>query len=214
MTRIQSKAVQNRPARRVDDLDHETLRSVQSYLVARAERREIGPDLLAAWKRFYAACDPLICYCAQRRSDQVYDHEDRVQDIWCVIFSDLDRYDSQRGLFPAWLSSVIRQELDEQDRSHRRLRQLVSEVEQQLPSREADPARVCESGESRQRVELVIDELRSHVSETNYRIAHDHWVGGRSFAEIAMTLGLTVKPVRDRHHRAMEKLRELLRIRE
>jgi RNA polymerase sigma factor (sigma-70 family) len=214
MTRIQARAAQDRPARRVDDLDHETLRSVQSYFVARAERRELGPEFVAAWERFYAACDPLIHKLAQSRSDQVYNREDRVQDIWCVIVSHLDHYDSQRGLFPTWLGRVIRQELDEQDRSHRRLRRLVSEVEQELPGREEDPAHVHESRESSQRVELVIDELRSHVSETNYWIVHDHWVKEKSFEGIAMTLGFTVKQVRDRHHRAMEKLRDLMGTRE
>jgi DNA-directed RNA polymerase specialized sigma24 family protein len=34
-------------------------------------------------------------------------------------------------------------------------------------------------------------------------------VEGRSFAEIAASLGIPAKRVRDRHHRAIEKLRRL-----
>jgi RNA polymerase sigma factor (sigma-70 family) len=210
MTRIQAQVVRDRRARRVDDLDSETLRSVQYFLAARADRRGLGHDFFAAWERFYLACDPLIRNFARRRSDLVYNHEDRVQDIWRIIVIHLDRYDPRRGLFSAWLRCVVRHGLNDQDRSHRIHCRLVDELERQLPSREADPAHVFESGGSRRRVELVVDELRSIVSETNYRIVHDHWVEGMSFAEIALTLGFTAKQVRDRHHRALEKLRELL----
>ena len=39
------------------------------------------------------------------------------------------------------------------------------------------------------------------ISQTNYRILYDHGIEGKTFAEIAETLGLTTKQVRDRHSR-------------
>jgi len=53
-------------------------------------------------------------------------------------------------------------------------------------------------------------ELRTHLSAVNYRIIHDHWLEGKSFSEIALTLDLKDRQVRDRHHRAILELREIL----
>jgi RNA polymerase sigma factor (sigma-70 family) len=210
MTTHPTRNDRGRPPEPVDDLDPETLRLVQSFLDPQADRRGLGLRAFEAWGRFYAACDPLIRRLARRRSGRVFDHEDRVQEIWRIIVAHLGHFDPHRGPFPGWLKSVVRHVLDDQDRSHHPLQRLVIGVEQQLPGREADPADLYESARSRRRVERAIKELRGHVSETSYRIVHDHWVAGRTFAELAVTLGFTVKRVRDRHRRAMGKLRELL----
>jgi DNA-directed RNA polymerase sigma subunit (sigma70/sigma32) len=47
------------------------------------------------------------------------------------------------------------------------------------------------------------------VPETNYRILHDHWINGATFADIASTTGLPIERIRERHKRAMRKLRRI-----
>jgi RNA polymerase sigma factor (sigma-70 family) len=210
MARIAARTNEDRALPRIDDLDAETLRLVRFFLAASEDRRRSEPRLGEAWARFYAACDPLIRWQARHRCGRVFEQEDRVQEVWQVIVARLSQYDPERGPFLGWLTRVVRHVLDDQDRSHHRLRQLVVERERQLPGREGDPADLYELGQSRQEVASAMKELRARVSETNYRIIREHWLVGRTFEEIALSLGLTVKQVRDPHHRAMEKLRELL----
>jgi hypothetical protein len=56
----------------------------------------------------------------------------------------------------------------------------------------------------------LIEELRATLSQTNYRILHDRWIGGKSFAEIGQTRGSNAKQARKGHARKVDKLRELL----
>ena len=94
-------------------------------------------------------------------------------------------------------------------RSQHPLQLLDDESEQRIASREADPAIVLDTVHPQRRVRSTIEELRSTVSQTNHRILYDHWIRGKSFAEIAEPLGLTAKQARDRHARVVGKLRKL-----
>jgi RNA polymerase sigma factor (sigma-70 family) len=210
MARSWARITGGRSCLRVGDLDVETLRLVQSYLMAPGNRRGCAPALVAAWDRFYHACDGLIRYHARRRRGQNLPYEDRVQEIWRILVAHLARYDPRRGSFPAWLACVVRHALDDQDRRHHPPRQLIAEVELSLPGREEDPAELCQQCHRRQEVRSALQTLRSQVSEQNYGIIDAHWIEGKSFGEIAATLGIPVKQVRDHHRRAIEKLRALL----
>jgi RNA polymerase sigma factor (sigma-70 family) len=211
MARTDPRMNQGRlPSPRLDELDSETVHSVRDYLAARSEGCVPDSRLIEAWDRFYAAYDPLIRRLARPRASSIEDLDDRVQDIWKRIVVHFLQYDPNRGPFQNWLTIVIRHVLAAQGRSHHPLGYLDPESEQRLPSREADPSIGYELIEERLRILTAITELRLAISEKNYRIMYDHWIEGKSFAEISLTVGLSRKQVRDRHHRMMGRIRERL----
>jgi len=195
---------------RIDDLDPETLRLVQAYLKPGVDRSALEPRYSAAWGRFEPACKRLIGKLAWARAGQACDHEDWAQEIWRATIADISHYEPERGTFSRWLGGTARHVLVEQQRSYHPLRHLADETESELPGREPDPAASYDLDHSQQRIESRIERLRPHVSRANFRIVHDHWVEGKSFKQIALSVGLTVKQVRDRNHRMLGKLRELL----
>jgi RNA polymerase sigma factor (sigma-70 family) len=197
------------PSPRIDDLDPKTLRFVQAYLAPGVDRSALGPRYRAAWERFEACCVRLIGKLVWIRAGQAFDHEDWAQEIWIAVVTDIGHYDPERGPFSRWLAGVARHVLDEQKRSCHPMCHLQDEMERELPGREPDPATSYDLDHSQQGIESTIEPLRPHVSEANFRILHDHWVEGKSFEQIALSLGLTVKQVRDHHHRMLGKLREL-----
>jgi len=195
---------------RIDDLDPETLRLVQAYLKPGVDRSALEPRYSAAWGRFEPACKRLIGKLAWARAGQACDHEDWAQEIWRAVFTGIRRFDPERGPFSRWLGGVALGVFHKQKRSYHRLWHLADETERELPGREPDPAASYDLDHSQQWIESAMERLRPHVSKANFRIVHDHWVEGKSFKQIALSVGLTVKQVRDRHHRMLGKLRELL----
>jgi RNA polymerase sigma factor (sigma-70 family) len=191
----------------MEELDPGALQEVQAYLDARAARRAPEPAWVLAWDRFFATYDPLIRRLVSRRARRIGDRDDQVQEIWTVVVARLCRYDRQRGPFCRWLRAVGGHVLDDCQRAERRSDQLDVERAQRLLSREGDPASACES---HQVVDALIQALHSCVSEGNFQIAYRHLLAGESYEAIAATIGLTVGQVRDRHRRAMRKLRGLL----
>jgi RNA polymerase sigma factor (sigma-70 family) len=192
------------------EFDAETVRSVQAFLTARANRLVDEPRLLEAWDRFYSECDPVIQRAARDRLAQFEDAQDRAQEIWRVVVAHLDEYDAKRGPFRAWLRVVVEHALADQHRSRRVILRLHPAIGAAISGVHADPGAVCELSQSRERVHAALAKLRTRVSDEDYRIVHDHWFEGKSFPEIATDLGLTVKRVRDHHRRALGKLRKLL----
>jgi RNA polymerase sigma factor (sigma-70 family) len=205
-----ARSDRDRPAARVDCLDCELLGLVICYLAARSMDQQAGPDCEVAWDRFYRACDPLFRTLANRRCGRCWNLEDRVQELWRVIIERLRSYDPARGSFPSWLSTVLHNALTDQDRASHILGQLDEDVERQLPTRDADPSDMCEQAEVREIVEAAVESIRTNLPETTYRILHDHWVEGKSYEEIGASLGLAVKVVRDRHNRAIGRLRSVI----
>ena len=200
----------NRPAERVDLLDPKTLDRVVCYLVARSEHRATELSYESAWDHFYEACAPLFRKLARLHCNRSWDVDDRVQDLWRVIVERLTCFDPEHGTFPSWLSTVARNTMTDQDRASHALGHLDDELERRLPSRETEPPTACEQAEVRTAIESAIEAVRSRTSETTYRIIHDHWVEGKAYKKIAADLGLPVKQVRDRHHRAVGILRAIL----
>jgi RNA polymerase sigma factor (sigma-70 family) len=183
---------------------------VQAYLEPGVDRSALEPRYSAAWGRFEAACNRLIGKLAWARAGQACDHEDWAQEIWGAIVTDLWRYDPERAPFSRWLRGMARHVLAEQKRSYHPLPHLADQTEWDLPGREPDPATYDDLDHSQQRIESAIERLRPRVSEANFRIVHDHWVEGKSFEQIALSLGLTAKQVRDRNHRMLGEFRKLL----
>jgi RNA polymerase sigma factor (sigma-70 family) len=211
MARPITDTSQDRPIEpRGYELDAETLRLVQTFLIARVNQQAYEPRLIDVWERFYLACDPMIRRVTSGGTPQIDDRNDRAQEIWRVVIARLGRYDASRGPFRAWLRAVIRHALIDQQRSYQQLLSMDPAIGAEISGADHDPACLCEIEDRREQVHVAMAKLRDRVSDMSYQIVYDRWFAGRSFEDIAASLGLSVKQVRDRHHRALHRLRDLL----
>ena len=196
---------------RVDRLDPETLRLVQRFLETSATGRAAQPQAQQAWDLFYEACAPLIHKLAHHGPARPsLDEEDRAQAVWLCLLAHLSQYDPRRGTFTVWLGSVVRNSLATQDRYNHALRCFNLATARGLPSREVEPSLQYERDQTQREIESAAAELRARVPDIPYRIVHAHCFEDKSFAEIAASLELPVKQVRDGYHRAIVRFRGLL----
>jgi RNA polymerase sigma factor (sigma-70 family) len=210
MARARIEPNRSQLALRVDQLDTETLRLSAAHLLALAENRGSDPACEAAFDRLYQACNPLFRKLANSRAHSYWSADDRVQDLWETMLERFPDFDPERGPFPAWLHKVVRNVLNVEDRDSRLWRQLDEELGLRVPSREEDPAAACEELDDRMMLRAALEQVRHHISETNYKILQSHLVDDKSYADIAAGLGLTAKRVRDRYNRALVSIKAKL----
>jgi RNA polymerase sigma factor (sigma-70 family) len=191
----------------VGELDLETVQSVRAHFTALGGGGVPDARWIEAWDRFYAAYDPLVRRLARRRCSNTSDVDDCVQQVWLAVAAHFRQYDPRRGPLQNWLTVLICHVLAEYQRSQHPLRHLDDESEQRLVGREADPAIVRDWAEEQDGIQCTLRQLGAMISKTNYRILYDHWIEGKTFAA---NQHLTPKQVRDRHRRAMARLRLLL----
>jgi len=188
--------------------DFDNIDLVQAFLRARAQGVVPGAHLVKAWDRFFPACDSLIRRHVYRHRMRDAERQDACQEVWCAIITHIRQYDRRRGPFHCWLRGVICNVIVHQERANGRFRHTALDDERIIADRNCNPLDLCEMAETWEYVAAAMAELRTLLSEINYRIIHDHWFEESSFTEIALLLGLTTTQVRDR--RAMVKLREIL----
>lgn len=200
---------------RHDDLgvEHRLLRDIQAYLKDRTARRTPAYCLCRAYQQFHQALAPLIRKTIRLHRIPEHAIDDCAQEVWVAVISSLETFDltPQRGTFRAWLWSVIRHKAtDFSRREARRPQTRIDELTEPLCSDEPNPAEVYES---RRRVRIVresLAELHQEIPATSYQVFSQRWVDGDDVAEIATALNLNRKGVRNRTHRAKQKMRKLL----
>jgi RNA polymerase sigma factor (sigma-70 family) len=79
-----------------------------------------------------------------------------------------------------------------------------------LATQEQDPAAILERQWDQEVVRIAMDQLRSGVSEVNYRIIEMHYFQGKTVAEIARALGMTEDQVNGRQRRMLKALRPII----
>jgi RNA polymerase sigma factor (sigma-70 family) len=192
-----------------DGIDTQTIRMLQLSRDQASVAGLSAASVAEAWRRVYDAYNPLVCAIVRQHSGLRSSREDQGQDIWVEVVSDIGRYDSERGPLAAWIAGVAHNVLCTQGRVRRQPTVLVAEAEAQLRGREHDPADQCEACLARERIAAILRMLQSHISATNYRIFHDRFLGDVSYQEIAISVGLSEKQVRDRYQRTVKQVRTL-----
>lgn len=212
-------AVPTPPVERRDrgDADLELLRSVQSYLSSLGGHQTPAAPEREAWQRFFDRYDPFIrrvvCSSLGKHAFDA-DVDDCVQEAWAELVTKLNRtsYDPRRGRFDSWLFSFARRKaIRFLRRKSRGSAQSLADPAATLPGRDGDPQTEYERKENRELVHRMLAELRSRVSETNYRILHLRWIEGRTSAEIAAEVDVSQDQVRYRLGRMKRKLRVLIK---
>jgi RNA polymerase sigma-70 factor, ECF subfamily len=185
-----------------------------------AQLRKQMPDtiLVQAWEEFYRVYGNLIRRFVLTQGLRGADADDCVQEVWSTVAQKLGEFERspERPGLRAWLYAVVRSRTA--DYLRRNLRRPAEPLDAALArgaepvSLEPDPAATFDREWQQALLRTALEELRRHVSERSYRTLEMRLFEGRSEAETAEALGLTIEQVRYRKHRMQQKLRALVAV--
>jgi RNA polymerase sigma factor (sigma-70 family) len=190
--------------------------STQRYLQSLLERKAADSVVTAAWQDFYRVYDELIRRFVIAHGVRSADVDDCVQDVWSEVATRLVHFrrPGDRPGLRAWLYTVVRSKATDLRRRNARhcARSLDDAIEagDEPCGNESQPADVYQRQWEKALLWTVLAELRSEVSDRNFRVLHMRLIEGRGVAEVATVLGLTSENVWYRQHRMLGKLRARL----
>jgi RNA polymerase sigma-70 factor (ECF subfamily) len=189
----------------------ESSSSIQSTLLRGVQQHDAE-----SWKRLVALFSPLIYDWCRRQGVQAADAADVVQEVFRCVFRDIDKFQNERpsDSFRGWLWTVTRNRI----RDHFRLRSRQAEAYggtdawrrfESIPEKE--PESESDSGTSKttssplhRALELVRNDFGATTWQAFLRVA----VQGRTAADVAAELGISVNAVRKAKARVLRRLRE------
>lgn len=196
------------------DIDRGLLANTQDYLEARCQGKTPSPGQVEAWERFYLACTPQIDLCIATFPISEEDRRDCVQEVWKAIITKPRRFrhDPRRGQLSTWLRALVRNKAVDVIRRRRRnfSESLDLWMNDSLPGRELDPSAECERDQLRAAVREALEKLSTQVAPKSYEVLCLRWIEGRTVPDIAVALDLTPEQVYYRHHRVMQKFRQIV----
>jgi RNA polymerase sigma-70 factor (ECF subfamily) len=177
---------------------------MNSTSVSLLERLRQVPDE-AAWERFVRLYTPLLLYWARRRGLQDEDAADLVQDVLVVLVRKLPEFQYQADRsFRGWMRAVLMNKWrDRRDRG--KAVQLDTDLQPEASADEDD------LDDREYRLYVIGRALRLMSSEFEPSTWQSCWetvVGGRSAAEVAAELGITVNAVYLGKSRVLARLRQ------
>jgi RNA polymerase sigma-70 factor (ECF subfamily) len=169
------------------------------------------PNESDAWTRFVRLYTPLLYSWATRVGLQPQDASDLVQDILIILIEKLPefRYDPRQS-FRGWLRTITRNKCLE--RLRQRGRSIASISESRLADLEQpDVADAFEEKDYQQYlVGRALELMRTDFEPTTWRACWEYVVSGRSAADVAKELGVTVDVVYSAKSRVLRRLRQEL----
>jgi RNA polymerase sigma factor (sigma-70 family) len=185
-----------------DYTDIGLLRNTQSYLQLCLRRQVPDSVLTEAWQEFYGLYSNLIRRFVIALGMRNVDIDDCIQEVWTEVtrrLSDFQHPEHRPGL-RAWLYTIVRSKVMDLFRHKARhpAQSLSDSIEAGNEPRDNEPdsAALYERHWESARIKALLAELRTQVSELNYRVLHMRF--------------LTPEKVRYRHHRMLRKLRAQL----
>jgi RNA polymerase sigma-70 factor (ECF subfamily) len=169
------------------------------------------PNEQAAWERFVELYTPLLYYWARRIGLQSCDAADLVQDVFAVLVQKLpeftpDRHKSFRG----WLRTVTINKWRE-----RRRRRTAAPLDATDPALDdlatPDDVEAFTDAEYRQHLAWrALQLMQREFPETTWKACWETVVAGRTAAEVAAALGVSVAMVYTAKSRVLRRLRQEL----
>jgi RNA polymerase sigma-70 factor (ECF subfamily) len=165
----------------------------------------------AAWDEFVELYGPLVYRMARRRGLQPADAEDLVQEVLAAVSRCVEQWlqEPQRGRFRAWLLCIARNTaINFLTRpKHQRLGTGGSNVANWLAEQE-DKSHCDFDWEYRREIfRWAAEQVRGTVSESTWSAFWLTTVGGRTIAEAAGQLGMSIGAVYIARSRVMARLR-------
>jgi RNA polymerase sigma-70 factor (ECF subfamily) len=165
-----------------------------------------------AWERFVKLYTPLLYHAACRLGQRKQDSADLVQEVFLVLLRRMPRfeYDRKKGSFRSYLWTILANEW--RNRQGRRSTSALQNDEARL-SELAGPDGALELEESEYRERLVrraLQLMEADFQPATWRACWETVVAGRSGAEVAAELGISVASVHGAKSRVLKRLREEL----
>lgn len=176
------------------------------------------PADASAWREFTAIYRPLVYRLARRRGLQDADAHDLCQEVFGAVARSIDRYDPDpaRGSFRGWLSRIARNLLiNALTRPAHRLRgsgsTSVREVLESQPADDPSASAILEAEYRRQAFQWAAESVRAEVAPATWNAFWITAVDGRSPAEAAAELEISVGSVYVARSRVLARLRDRVR---
>jgi RNA polymerase sigma-70 factor (ECF subfamily) len=134
--------------------------------------------------------------------------DDVTQEVTVAMLTALPRHVDQGRPFGAWVFGIASNKISETRRSAVRRRETSTEM---LPERVADTSHEPETAMLRQETTRYVAALLDRLPPTQAEILRLRIAAGLSADETAEVLGMTAGAVRVAQHRALGRLRELMR---
>ena len=173
-----------------------------------------GTDPLA-WDEFFARYWPLVYALARHRGCSEHTSEEIVQDVVLKVFErrDVFRYDSSRGRFRDWLSTLVRnQVIDYQRRACQRVRGAGGQEDLNLAEAMVDepgPEAAWENAFEEGLLMAMLGVLRREMNPRAYLAFELFALREVPCVEVAGITGLTRNVVYKTRKKALRRLREL-----
>jgi RNA polymerase sigma-70 factor (ECF subfamily) len=185
--------------------------STASQLLAQVKANE-GP----AWRRLAALYTPLVYSWARRAGLQTEDAADVVQEVFRAVLTHIGGYEHRprQGSFRAWLWTITRNKLNDYWRGQQRQPQAAGGTDAQqrllqLPEltseSEEEPA-----GAGGMVLRRALELIRGHFEERTWQAFWRVTVEGRSPADVAADLGMSLNAVYVARSRVLAYLRQEL----
>lgn len=168
------------------------------------------PDDALAWSRFVELYTPLLYYWTRQFHLQDADAADLIQDVFAVLLTELPRFEQRPGKrFRSWLWTLVRNKWGEKRRrlANRPLEQDI-DVAQIIGPDNLDA--VDEAEYQRYMVDRALQLMQADFEPTTWKACWECVVVGRSGADVAAELGITVNAVKLARSRVLRRLREEL----
>jgi RNA polymerase sigma-70 factor, ECF subfamily len=167
-----------------------------------------------AWDDFFLAHDPLIQSVVKKCARCRAEFDDVCQEVRLALSQELPgfRLDPARGTLHGWIATVARRvarRRSEQMSKHP-TEALTEESAARLRDPRPGPPALLVRRRERARLRAILDQPNPQIPERSRRIIIMHYIEGRSLAQIALELGLSVHCVEMRLSRALKRLHDLL----
>lgn len=173
----------------------------------------------AAWVEFVELYGPLVRRLARQSGLQPADAADLEQEVFRAVAAAIDRFnpDPAHGSFRGWLHAITRNMLINWLAAQRKHPRATGDsAHARLLAEQVDPALLpgdtshYENEYRRRLFQWASDRVRGDVQETTWLAFWKTAVEGRSPADVAATLGLSVGAVYVNRNRVMARIRSLI----
>jgi RNA polymerase sigma-70 factor (ECF subfamily) len=167
----------------------------------------------AAWQQFVELYGSLVYGFARQRGLQDADAADLTQEVFLAVAQAAGRwkYDPQQGSFRGWLYGITRNKIAKflQRRRSQPVGSGGSNAHRRLdeqPDPEADPKEAWEQEFQQQLFRMAADHVRENFAPTTWQAFWRTAVEGKSGAEVAAELGMSVGAVYVARSRVLARL--------
>lgn len=163
-----------------------------------------------AWTRFVALYTPLLLHWARRLRLQPQDAADFVQEVFTQVVEKLPafRYDPQQS-FRSWLRAVAHNKWRDRQRRHGALPTAGQSYLSAVASPEG-PDELSETEERQYLARRALEVMQAEVEPSTWKACWEFVAEGKTAAEVAAHLGISVNAVYIAKCRVLRRLRQQL----